>query len=234
MLENAKEETSRGWFHIRSNLNWLRYEMQVSYLSDIIPPQSKVLEVGCGLGHTTAMLAKSRPDIQIIGTDLKYHFTWGLLEKIGCSYRECNAVDLPFEPEEFDTVISFGVIEHTYDDILFLKEIHKCLKPGGFNILFQIPNEYSLNELASRLLSIDHHKKRYRSSEIKRLFNRCNFKITDIRLEHLIPAQVDRISTNLGAFFNRHYCNIDKADNCLCKTGFRKICQDYRVVAKKV
>jgi cyclopropane fatty-acyl-phospholipid synthase-like methyltransferase len=159
MLERTKEESSRGWFNLKSNLNWFRYEMQVNYLSDIIPPHSKVLEVGCGLGHTTAMLAKARPDIEIIGTDIRRFSTWDVLDEFGCSFRDCNAIDLPFDREEFNAIISFGVMEHTNDDLLFLKEVHRCLKEDGYNVIFQIPNKYSLNDFFSKLLRIDYHEK---------------------------------------------------------------------------
>ena len=31
----------------------------------------------------------------------------------------------------YDSIVSFQVIEHIQDDVLFLKEIHRLLKPGG-------------------------------------------------------------------------------------------------------
>lgn len=35
----------------------------------------------------------------------------------------------------YDSVVSFQVIEHIQDDMLFLKEIHRVLKPGGVALL---------------------------------------------------------------------------------------------------
>ena len=43
------------------------------------------------------------------------------------------------ENESFDTLISFQVIEHIKNDKLFIKEIHRILKPGG-KALISTPN----------------------------------------------------------------------------------------------
>jgi ubiquinone/menaquinone biosynthesis C-methylase UbiE len=40
-----------------------------------------------------------------------------------------------FADNSFDSIVSFQVIEHIEDDKLFLKEIHRVLKPGGIALL---------------------------------------------------------------------------------------------------
>lgn len=40
-----------------------------------------------------------------------------------------------FADNSFDSIVSFQVIEHIEDDKLFLKEIHRVLKPGGLALL---------------------------------------------------------------------------------------------------
>ena len=40
-----------------------------------------------------------------------------------------------YASDSFDCVVSFQVIEHIQDDQLFLKEIHRVLKPGGLALI---------------------------------------------------------------------------------------------------
>ncbi len=50
-----------------------------------------------------------------------------------------------FADNSFDTVVSFQVIEHIQDDKLFLKEIHRVLKPGGIALITTPNRPYSLS-----------------------------------------------------------------------------------------
>jgi SAM-dependent methyltransferase len=63
---------------------------------------------------------------------------------------------------QFDAVVTFQVIEHLEDDLAFLKEIHRVLKPGGV-LLLTTPN---------RLMSLTRnpwHVREYDPSGMKRL-----------------------------------------------------------------
>lgn len=57
----------------------------------------------------------------------------------------------PFKvkPDHFDLVIAHEIIEHLYDTEAFLREIYRCLKPGGYLILSTpnlaaLPNRFRL------------------------------------------------------------------------------------------
>lgn len=93
--------------------------------------QGDVLEVGCGEGRGIDWLlphARSYTAIDKIAPVIE-----GLKRKYPQS--EFHSGNIPplsvFEDNRFDTVVSFQVIEHIEDDHLFLKEIHRVLKPGG-------------------------------------------------------------------------------------------------------
>jgi SAM-dependent methyltransferase len=49
--------------------------------------------------------------------------------------------ELPFPEDTFDLVLSHEVLEHVDDDVACLREIVRCLKPGGRLILF-CPNRW--------------------------------------------------------------------------------------------
>jgi SAM-dependent methyltransferase len=97
--------------------------------------EGDLLEVGCGEGRGVSVLqdkVKSYLGVDKIGEvidQLKLKFP-------KASFQQ--AVIPPFsnlKSDTFDTVVSFQVIEHIQDDHLFLKEIHRILKPGGKAII---------------------------------------------------------------------------------------------------
>ena len=74
-----------------------------------------------------------------------------------------NASSFPpvtlFSDNSFDTIISFQVIEHIKDDVFFIKEIYRLLRPGGIafittpNILMTLTrNPWHIREYTSESL----------------------------------------------------------------------------------
>jgi len=220
-------------FHITSDLNWLRYLKQAELLKRIILPRSRVLDLGCGLGFTTALLASCCDAINVIGVDLKRHPTWHELEEFGCDFCVCDAASLPFLSESVEVIVSFGVIEHAQSDIEFLKEVNRCLKKNGYNVLFQLPNKYSLSEYLSKKMGLWHHDRTYSESNIREQIKACGFDVTYMAREHFIPAQVHRVSRSLGNIFDKNCREICQLDVILCKTPLSLFSQDYLLISKK-
>ena len=57
----------------------------------------------------------------------------------------CEATNLKFDNNTFDSVLCTQVLEHVYDHHLMMKEIHRVLKPGG-NIILTVPFAWELHE----------------------------------------------------------------------------------------
>ena len=94
-----------------------------------------VLEVGCGEGRGVGLLmehAKSFTAVDKIEdaiNDLKTKYPTG-------RFVSMNIPPLKeLQDNAYDSIVSFQVIEHIENDILFLKEIHRVLKPGGVALL---------------------------------------------------------------------------------------------------
>jgi ubiquinone/menaquinone biosynthesis C-methylase UbiE len=216
----------------RSNLNWERNKKQIELLTRIAPRGGRVLDLGCGWGHTTAMLAVSRPDLEIIGLDLQRGPTWKEFEKYGCRFQVGDALNLKIK-DKIDLVVSFGVMEHVKDDRKFLKEINKVLRQRGSNIVFNLPNRYSLSEFFAKALEIWHHERTYTRRQIVQLFADEGFKILEIRREDIIPAQVGRIHWTFEDLFNRACSLLDKFDKLLSSTRLNFFSQDFTIVSRK-
>ena len=45
----------------------------------------------------------------------------------------------------YDCIVSFQVIEHIQNDVLYLKELHRVLKPGGIALLTTPNRKLSLS-----------------------------------------------------------------------------------------
>jgi ubiquinone/menaquinone biosynthesis C-methylase UbiE len=94
-----------------------------------------VLEVGCGEGRGIELIIEGARSYSAIDKlepvirELRKKFPGG-------NFLSGNIPPLSdFQDNSFDRVFSFQVIEHIKDDSLFLKEIHRVLKPGGMALL---------------------------------------------------------------------------------------------------
>ncbi|MCD9019582.1 class I SAM-dependent methyltransferase [Parachryseolinea silvisoli] len=97
--------------------------------------RGQVLEVGCGEGRgidTLLPLAESFTavdKIEPVIAGLQQRFPTG-------KFMAMNIPPLSgLADNTYDSIVSFQVIEHIQEDALFLKEIHRVLKPGGIALL---------------------------------------------------------------------------------------------------
>ena len=239
-------EIARNWglknypntFHVSNNLCWYRYQKAIEYLSRTLPRNAKVLDVGCGWGHTTAGLANMRPDLTIIGLEIEKVQLWKIFGDYGYDFIFVvgNALVIPFKQNSFDAVISFGVMEHLRgEDKKFLAECHRVLKKGGSNILFNLPNKYGLNEFFARRLGASGHDRKYTRQQIVKLFINNGFKNLYINRHYVIPSLVEMVTKNIliALLFNRYYLIIDRLDRYLSKTPLGFISGEFTIMCKK-
>jgi sarcosine/dimethylglycine N-methyltransferase len=96
-----------------------------------------VLDVGCGIGGPSRYLA-SKFGCQVNGLDLTAEFValagmlaqrTRLADKV--TYRQGNALDLPFPDASFDVVWSQNAAMNIADRDRLYSEMHRMLRPGG-------------------------------------------------------------------------------------------------------
>ena len=98
-----------------------------------------MLEVGCGFGRGLEVLIKSCEEYTAIDKNTE------LIAYLSQQYPQFHFIDKHIPPFEglpdnaYDFVVSFQVIEHIKKDDLFLKEIHRVLKPKG-KVFITTPN----------------------------------------------------------------------------------------------
>jgi ubiquinone/menaquinone biosynthesis C-methylase UbiE len=113
-------------------------------------PVKTLLEVGCGMGTDTLVFESK--GFRVTGVDLApahLQLANRLFEHYGArgSFIEANAERLPFPNGAFGGVYSFGVLHHTPNTALGVREIHRVLKPRGRAVVM-LYNRNSLNNFA--------------------------------------------------------------------------------------
>jgi SAM-dependent methyltransferase len=91
-----------------------------------------VLDVACGVGYGTALLATVAA--RVVGGDVDEESIAYARSRYGGDNVDFVALDaaaLPFEADAFDTVCSFETIEHLPDRDAYLAEVARVLRPGG-------------------------------------------------------------------------------------------------------
>jgi 2-polyprenyl-3-methyl-5-hydroxy-6-metoxy-1,4-benzoquinol methylase len=98
-----------------------------------------VLEVGCGEGRGVSVLLEHSENFTAVDK------IQPVIDELQKKYPQGTFIAMNIPPltglkdNTYDVVVSFQVIEHIEDDFLYLKEIHRVLKPGGI-ALFTTPN----------------------------------------------------------------------------------------------
>lgn len=94
----------------------------------------KVLEIGCGMGLHTELIARAGASVvsidisdASIAATARRMATRGLASDV----RRMDAENLEFPEGSFDLVWSWGVIHHSARTGRIVREIHRVLKPGG-------------------------------------------------------------------------------------------------------
>jgi len=103
-----------------------------------------VLEIGCGEGHVTEIIARVFKSSNITVTDIAEKMIEVTRQRLGAregvNYRIENAANLSFQADFFDCIVACEVLEHLDDPCLALEGFKARLKPGGY-LLASVPRE---------------------------------------------------------------------------------------------
>ncbi len=113
------------------------YEFALQYVRT-----KKVLDIGCGTGYGADLIASKASEV--IGVDISdeaINYARQHYKRENIKFSVGDATHLNFLKEkEFDTVVSFEVIEHIAAYFQYLKEIRRVLKDDGI-LIISTPNK---------------------------------------------------------------------------------------------
>lgn len=140
-VKNFYEKYPLGgiWDSFERKLSWrLGREPWVLDLTN--EAAGKTLEVGCGTGEDSSLLARNPNVTSLTSIDLtERHITEAKrnFKQSGLkgNFIRMDAENLKFKDSTFDTVYSYGVLHHTPDTQGAIDEIYRVLKPNGKFIL---------------------------------------------------------------------------------------------------
>ena len=100
-----------------------------------------VLDAGVGAGRIAEIAADWGANV--VGTDLSYsvdaaHELVGSRPNIWLA--QADILKMPFKPETFDVIFSWGVLHHTPDTRAFFEKLVTLLKPGGTIAIWVYPD----------------------------------------------------------------------------------------------
>ena len=156
---------------------------------DRIPAGGRLIEFGCNAGAMTEGFARTFESV--VAIDYDRDLIAQASERIGAGNVEFMQYDLNDDlPErlhgEFDAAIALEVIEHLASPDAFLRQVRRCLRPGG-RLLISAPNLSSPEGILGRFLAArdgisytawdDSHISLFKVGRLLDLLNRAGFTI---------------------------------------------------------
>ncbi len=156
-----------------------RYEFAASYLKS----EMRVLDIACGVGYGSYILAKSDPGVQVEGVDISDEavaFAQDHYKLPNNNFEQGDALSVRLPSEVFDMAVSFETIEHIDGDQSFFGRIYDALKPGGLFIC-STPNQ-AVSPFSAEMFP--YHLRHYTIEQISELLTNNGFDIVQIFSQH--------------------------------------------------
>lgn len=188
-----RHENGHWWFR------W-RYDLITKLVTSLKKETSfRILDAGCGTGQMTKQLEAIGHAVGLDSANeaIEYARSRGVERLVRGSITAP-----PFAEGSFDCVLALDVIEHVDDDMGILTSLYEVIKPGG-HLIITVP---AFDALWSEHDEINHHKRRYRSPQLRRLMEEAGFtvdRVTYCNTALCVPVFVTRKAKNLWRSISR-------------------------------
>lgn len=156
----------------------------------------KLLDIGCGVMPYKNIIYKNNPKLtSYTGLDLQdsnFHDTQ-------IADVQWDGTNIPFAENEFDCMLATEVLEHCFEPIETLKEMHRVLKPNG-NLFFTVPFIWPLHE-------VPYDAYRYTPYSLKLILEKAGFSNIQI---HPLGGWNTALAQMLGLYFSENRLSRNK------------------------
>lgn len=136
--ELIEKEDILAWEKEYRHLQW-GCAGSISHITEMLPPGSKVLDVGCGCGRHLFPLSACYSTTGMDISSRALHRAREYLKKQDrkADYATASLTHLPFKGETFDAVVCLGVLQHLTEAArdVAVSEIRRVLKYNGLVFL---------------------------------------------------------------------------------------------------
>ncbi|OQW89597.1 MAG: hypothetical protein BWK78_07730 [Thiotrichaceae bacterium IS1] len=121
-----------------ANYSQARSAVILQHLSELVnlPPQSTLLDVGCGNGAFLKAVSNSFPQWRLAGLEQNRLHYAEIMQIHGVANFYASLTEIN---QNFDVIALIHVLEHISQPLLFLTELRQQLNPSGI-LLIQLPN----------------------------------------------------------------------------------------------
>jgi len=251
IIKEIQEKIPLPQLRVGNNLLLQRYLRKCEKIEEIqsginSTGYKKILDFGCGNGQNSIILTEMGYDLT--GIEIVEHEYWKNIEAEFVIY---DGKKLPFNSEEFDIIVVFGVLEHigpTYPHPMSkfnqcqkerkdcLEGLLKIMKKDGLIFIFDFPNKFSPVEIFNEIFNLPNHHDSSDKVSLKTLRNLVSsvgFEILESSRTGVLPAFFDILSPSMKFFINKHHNTINKFDSGIDKVLGKVFGQSNFIAAKK-
>lgn len=209
------KEANHIWWGHNTKTGKMRLNRRAEILIEYLNPtkESKILEIGCGLGALTQRIINC--EAQIIATDINLKMLELVKENIkadNVSFVYADSENLNFEDNIFNAIFGNSILHHL-DISLALPEIKRVLKINGKIIFFE-PNMMNPHIFAERhilyirkKLDVSPDETAFYRWQMTKDLLKANFKNVQVIpfdfLYPLIPAPLINFAKKLESLFEK-------------------------------
>ncbi len=176
LVAKAMKILNKGERQVTPFLGEIRADLRGRYLlAQKHMLTGKVLDIACGIGYGTQMLANFSPESHVTGVDIHkgaIQYAREYYSAPNADFVEGDALSVEFA-SKFDTVVSFETVEHLPDYERFVARIYGLLKDGGRFIL-STPN---LDAMPYTPQSFPYHIRHFTPAELAKLLEDAGFHV---------------------------------------------------------
>jgi 2-polyprenyl-3-methyl-5-hydroxy-6-metoxy-1,4-benzoquinol methylase len=144
----------------------LRYQWARCVLDDIAPKRA-LLDIACGSGYGSYMLAQAFPDCRVVGADydraaIQHAQKNYVLPNLAYTFGDTNTWVETIGDSVFDCVVSFDTLEHVDHRDIMMENLVAHLSPSGC-LLLSTPCGRDANNVSPRWV---HHRLEYSAASL--------------------------------------------------------------------